>query len=160
HLCLHRDLRESRLWSWIGGGDHWRADHPRRRLDHVQGGRPADRRVAMRAETTPVPARATASLLPAARAALMLLVVAAILLLFLPPVAILVVTSLRPGWAVYYIYRGTAFTLQNYLDVFARPAVVRAFANSFVLATLATLISLGITVTSGYMLSRFSGPIP
>ena len=106
------------------------------------------------------PAQATASLVPAARAALMLLVVAAILLLFLTPVAILVITSLRPGWAVYYIYRGTAFTLQNYLDVFARPAVVRAFINSFVLATLATLISLGITVTSGYMLSRFSGPIP
>jgi multiple sugar transport system permease protein len=106
------------------------------------------------------PAQATASLVPAARAALMLLVVAAILLLFLTPVAILVITSLRPGWAVYYIYRGTAFTLQNYLDVFAKPSVVRAFANSFVLATLATLISLGITVTSGYMLSRFSGPIP
>ena len=101
-----------------------------------------------------------ASLAPAGRAALMLLVVAAILLLFLTPVAILVITSLRPGWAVYYIYRGTAFTLQNYLDVFARPAVVRAFINSFVLATLATLISLGITVTSGYMLSRFRGPIP
>jgi multiple sugar transport system permease protein len=106
------------------------------------------------------PAQATASLAPAARAALMLLIVAAILLLFLTPVAILLITSLRPGWAVYYIYRGTAFTLQNYFDVFARPAVVRAFTNSFVLATLATLISLGITVTSGYMLSRFSGPIP
>lgn len=106
------------------------------------------------------PAQATGSLVPAARAALMLLVVAAILLLFLTPVAILVITSLRPGWAVYYIYRGTAFTLQNYLDVFAKPSVVRAFTNSFVLATLATLISLGITVTSGYMLSRFSGPIP
>jgi len=106
------------------------------------------------------PARVTESLAPAARAALMLLMVVAILLLFLAPVVILVVTSLRPGWAVYYIYRGTAFTLQNYLDVFARPAVVRAFINSFVLATLATLISLGITVTSGYMLSRFSGPIP
>jgi multiple sugar transport system permease protein len=106
------------------------------------------------------PARATEALAPAARAALMLLVVLAIVLLFLAPVTILVVTSLRPGWAVYYIYRGTAFTLQNYLDVFVRPAVVRAFINSFVLATLATLISLGITVTSGYMLSRFSGPIP
>ena len=117
----------------------------------------------MMAETTTAvrgPAGATAFLAPAARAALMLLVVVAILLLFLAPVAILVITSLRPGWAVYYIYRGTAFTLQNYLDVFARPAVVRAFTNSFVLATLATLISLGITVTSGYMLSRFSGPIP
>ena len=30
---------------------------------------------------------------------------------------------------------------------FARPAVVRAFVNSFILATLATVFSLGITVT-------------
>jgi len=106
------------------------------------------------------PARFLDALAPGARVALLLLAVAAIALLFLGPVVILVVTSLRPGWAVYYIYRGTAFTVQNYLDVFARPAVVHAFVNSFVLATLATLISLGITVTSGYMLSRFDGPIP
>ena len=106
------------------------------------------------------PARIVGVLAPGGRAALIVLAALAIVLLFLGPIVILVVTSLRPGWAVYYIYRGTAFTLQNYLDVFARPAVVRAFINSFVLATLATLISLGITVTSGYMLSRFSGPIP
>jgi multiple sugar transport system permease protein len=106
------------------------------------------------------PARWSDTLAPGGRALLIVLIAAAIVLLFLGPVVILIVTSLRPGWAVYYIYRGTAFTLQNYLDVFARPAVVRAFVNSFVLASLATLISLGITVTSGYMLSRFGGPIP
>ena len=100
------------------------------------------------------------ALAPGGRAALSALIVAAIMLIFLGPVVILIVTSLRPGWAVYYIYRGTAFTLQNYLDVFARPAVVHAFVNSFVLASLATVFSLGITVTSGYMLSRFDGPIP
>jgi multiple sugar transport system permease protein len=100
------------------------------------------------------------SLAPGGRAALITLVMAAILLLFLGPVVILLVTSLRPGWAVYYIYRGSEFTFQNYLDVFARPAVVRAFINSFVLATLATVLSLMITVTSGYMLSRFDGPVP
>jgi multiple sugar transport system permease protein len=107
-----------------------------------------------------IPARGMGSFAPGGRTVLLLLVVAAIVLLFLGPVAILVVTSLRPGWAVYYIYRGTAFTVQNYLDVFAKPAVVHAFVNSFVLATLATLFSLGVTVTSGYMLSRFDGPIP
>jgi multiple sugar transport system permease protein len=106
------------------------------------------------------PARFMDALAPGGRAVLIALVIAAIVLLFLGPVAILVVTSLRPGWAVYYIYRGTAFTVQNYLDVFAKPAVVHAFVNSFVLATLATLFSLGVTVTSGYMLSRFDGPIP
>jgi len=100
------------------------------------------------------------SLAPGGRAVLIALVIAAILLLFLGPIVILIVTSLRPGWAVYYIYRGTDFTIQNYLDVFARPAVVHAFVNSLVLATLATVISLMITVTSGYMLSRFDGPVP
>ncbi len=100
------------------------------------------------------------ALAPGGRMALLVLIFAAIFLLFLGPVVIMVVTSLRPGWAVYYIYRGTAFTVQNYLEVFARPAVVHAFVNSFILATLATLFSLGVTITSGYMLSRFRGPIP
>jgi multiple sugar transport system permease protein len=100
------------------------------------------------------------TLAPGGRVVLLLLSVIAILLLFLGPVVILVVTSLRPGWAVYYIYRGTDFTLQNYIDVFARPAIVHAFVNSFVLATLATFFSLGVTITSGYMLSRFRGPVP
>jgi multiple sugar transport system permease protein len=100
------------------------------------------------------------ALAPGGRTALLALIIVAILLIFLGPVVILMLTSVRPGWAVYYIYRGTTFTVQNYLDVFARPAVVRAFINSFVLATLATVISLGITVTSGYMLSRFDGAIP
>ena len=104
--------------------------------------------------------RITDALAPGGRMALLVLIFAAILLLFLGPVVIMVVTSLRPGWAVYYIYRGTAFTVQNYLEVFARPAVVHAFVNSFILATLATLFSLGVTITSGYMLSRFRGPIP
>jgi multiple sugar transport system permease protein len=38
--------------------------------------------------------------------------------------------------------------------------VVRAFINSFVIATLATIFSLAVTVTSGYMLSRFKGRWP
>jgi multiple sugar transport system permease protein len=104
--------------------------------------------------------RISGTLAPGGRVALLVLIFAAIFLLFLGPVVIMVVTSLRPGWAVYYIYRGTAFTVQNYLEVFARPAVVHAFVNSFILATLATLFSLGVTITSGYMLSRFRGPIP
>jgi len=104
--------------------------------------------------------RMSDTLAPGGRVALLVLIFAAILLLFLGPVVIMVVTSLRPGWAVYYIYRGTAFTVQNYLEVFATPAVVHAFVNSFILATLATLFSLGVTITSGYMLSRFRGPIP
>ncbi len=38
--------------------------------------------------------------------------------------------------------------------------VLRALFNSFMISTLATVLSLGVTVTSGYMLSRFKGPIP
>jgi multiple sugar transport system permease protein len=68
--------------------------------------------------------------------------------------------TLRPGWAVFYIYRGTDFTLQNYRDVLATEAVIHAFVNSFLVATLATIVSIGVTVSSGYMLSRFRGPIP
>lgn len=97
---------------------------------------------------------------PGARAAFMTLAVSAVLLLFLAPIIILVVTSLRPGWGVYYIYRGTEFTLANYVEVFQRGVVIEAFFNSFLVATAATILSLGVTVTSGYMLSRFKGWLP
>src|SRR5262249_23928426 len=36
----------------------------------------------------------------------------------------------------------------------------RALFNSFMISTLATVLSLGVTAPSGYMLSRFKGPIP
>ncbi|OKO68969.1 ABC transporter permease [Bradyrhizobium sp. NAS80.1] len=104
--------------------------------------------------------RWTDALAPGGRRALFLLATIAIVLLFLGPIVILVVTSLRPGWAVFYIYRGTDFTLQNYRDVLATEAVMHAFVNSFLVATLATIVSIGVTVSSGYMLSRFRGPIP
>lgn len=106
------------------------------------------------------PYRWTDALAPGARQAFFWLATIAIVFLFLGPVIILVVTSLRPGWAVFYIYRGTDFTLQNYRDVLATEAVIHAFINSFLVATLATIVSIGVTVSSGYMLSRFRGPIP
>ena len=104
--------------------------------------------------------RWTDALAPGGRHAFFALATIAIVLLFLGPIVILVVTSLRPGWAVFYVYRGTDFTLQNYRDVLATEAVIRAFINSFLVATLATIVSIGVTVSSGYMLSRFRGPIP
>jgi len=100
------------------------------------------------------------ALAPGGRQAFLWLATIAIVFLFLGPIVILVVTSLRPGWAVFYIYRGTDFTLQNYRDVLATEAVIHAFINSFLVATLATIVSIGVTVSSGYMLSRFRGPIP
>jgi len=72
----------------------------------------------------------------------------------------LVLTSLRPGYAVYYVHRGTDFTIENFHEVLAQEVVIRALFNSLAISTLATILSLGVTVTSGYMLSRFRGPIP
>jgi len=83
--------------------------------------------------------------------------VLAIFVLFVGPVAILVLTSVRPASGAYYIWRGTTFTLQNFVEVAQQSQVMQAMFNSFVLSTLATIFSLGITVGSGYMLSRFSG---
>lgn len=98
-------------------------------------------------------------LAPGGKRAFFLLAVGAVLLLFAFPVFWLVLTSLRPGWAVFYVHRGTDFTLANYVGVFQEPTVAQAFINSFVIATLATFFSLCVTVTSGYMLSRFTGPL-
>jgi len=85
------------------------------------------------------------------------LTLAAVCLLIAFPIFWITLTSLRPASEVYYVHRGTQFTLRNYLDVLAKPEIKRAFYNSGMIATLATLLSLGVTVTSGYMLSRFRG---
>ena len=99
------------------------------------------------------------ALAPGGKRALFLLALAAVLFIFIFPVFWLMLTSLKPGWEVFYVHRGTEFTFTNYVDVLQEEIVVRAFINSFVIATLATVISLMVTVTSGYMLSRFKGPI-
>lgn len=99
------------------------------------------------------------ALAPGGKRALFLLALAAVLFIFIFPVFWLMLTSLKPGWEVFYVHRGTEFTWTNYVDVLQEEIVVRAFINSFVIATLATVISLTVTVTSGYMLSRFKGPI-
>lgn len=96
---------------------------------------------------------------PGAWRIFLILVVLAVLLIFIGPVAILMVTSIRPPSGIYYIWRGTEFTLQNYVDVLQQPQILHAMFNSFVMATLATVVSLGVTVGSGYMLSRFTGRI-
>ncbi|HSA79864.1 MAG TPA: carbohydrate ABC transporter permease, partial [Geminicoccaceae bacterium] len=99
------------------------------------------------------------ALAPGGKRALFVLALIAVLFLFAFPAFWLVLTSLRPGWAVFYVHRGTDFTLHNYVEVLAEEVVVRAFVNSFVIATLATVFSLAVTVTSGYMLSRFKGRV-
>jgi multiple sugar transport system permease protein len=60
---------------------------------------------------------------------------------------------------VYYVHKGLEFTLDSYLQVLQDERLVHAFLNSGAIATLATVFSLLVTVSSGYMLSRFRGPI-
>jgi multiple sugar transport system permease protein len=100
-----------------------------------------------------------AVLAPGARRAFFALAVSAVCLLFMFPVLWLILTSLRPESGVYYVHRGFEFTFGNFAEVLRDDRIVRAFVNSGLIATLATVLSLLITVSSGYMLSRFRGPI-
>jgi multiple sugar transport system permease protein len=93
------------------------------------------------------------------RRALFGLAVTLVCFLFAFPVLWLMLTSLRPQSGVYYVHRGTAFTLGNFVQVLQNERIVQAFVNSALISTLATVLSLMVTVTSGYMLSRFRGTI-
>ena len=92
------------------------------------------------------------------RKAFFALALAAICFAFAFPVLWLILTSLRPESGIYYVHRGTEFTLGNFKDVLGQERIVEAFVNSAVISTLATVFSLLVTVSSGYMLSRFQGP--
>jgi multiple sugar transport system permease protein len=101
-----------------------------------------------------------ANLAPGGTRVLLALATIGVCLLFAFPIFWLILTSLRPASGVYYVHRGTEFTIENFFEVLAQKQVIKALWNSFAIATLATILSLGVTVTSGYMLSRFRGPIP
>lgn len=96
---------------------------------------------------------------PGARRISFGLALSVVCFLFAFPVLWLILTSLRPQSGVYYVYRGLDFTLDSFAQVFANERLVRAFFNSSVIATAATIFSILVTVSSGYMLSRFRGPI-
>jgi multiple sugar transport system permease protein len=100
-----------------------------------------------------------AGLAPGAQRAFFALAIAAICFLVAFPVLWLTLTSLRPQSGVYYVHRGLEFTLGNYAQVLKNERIVQAFVNSALIATLATVFSLMVTVSSGYMLSRFRGPV-
>ncbi|HUH03182.1 MAG TPA: hypothetical protein VML75_14395, partial [Kofleriaceae bacterium] len=87
------------------------------------------------------------ALAPGGRRMLFILALIATLFLFAFPAFWLLLTALRPGWAVFYVHRGTDFTLLNFATVLEEDIVVRAFFNSFVIATLATVLSIAVTVT-------------
>ena len=108
---------------------------------------------------TMVQGRVFAQLAPGGQRALFTLAITAVCLLFAFPVLWLLLTSLRPQSGVYYVHRGLEFTLTSYAEVLRNERIVEAFINSGVIATLATVLSLMVTVSSGYMLSRFRGRI-
>ena len=98
-------------------------------------------------------------LIPGARRAFFALAVAAICLLIAFPVLWLILTSLRPQSEIFYVHRGHELTLSNFAQVLANERIAEAFVNSGLIATLATIFSLMVTISSGYMLSRFRGPL-
>ena len=100
-----------------------------------------------------------ATMAPGARRAFFGLAMTGVCLLFAFPVLWLMLTSLRPASGMYYVHRGLDFTFSNFGHVLEDERIVEAFINSGLIATLATVFSLVVTVSSGYMLSRFRGPI-
>src|SRR5271166_6027427 len=100
-----------------------------------------------------------AAMAPGARRAFFAMALVGLCLLFAFPVLWLILTSLRPESGVYYVHRGTELTLGNFAQVLRNDRIIEAFANSVVIATLATVLSLMVTVASGYMLSRFRGTV-
>ena len=103
------------------------------------------------------------TLAPGGERALLNLVVIGVTLLFAFPIFWLVLTSIRPAWGVFYVHEffsdGEA-TLDNFGAAFEyADNLLEAFINSFVISTIVVVISLIVTVSSGYMLSRFKGPL-
>jgi multiple sugar transport system permease protein len=77
--------------------------------------------------------------------------------LFVFPIFWLFLTALRPESEVFYVHRGTHFTLSNLIRAFDAYQFKEAMFNSAVVATLGTFLSIVITLQSGYMLGRFRG---
>jgi len=99
------------------------------------------------------------SFAPGARRISFALTLSVVCFLFAFPILWLILTSFRPQSGVYYVYKGLDFTLSNFGQVLANGRLVHAFINSAIVATVATVFSILVTVSSGYMLSRFRGPI-
>ena len=63
------------------------------------------------------------------RKALFALALSGICFAFAFPVLWLMLTSLRPESGVYYVHRGTEFTLRNFAEVLREERIVEAFLN-------------------------------
>lgn len=79
-------------------------------------------------------------------------------LLFLFPVLYLALTALRPPADVFAVLgAGLRFSLENFRDALAWKGVrvAEGFLNSALIATASTLLSLVVTLPSGFMLARY-----
>ncbi len=79
-------------------------------------------------------------------------------LVFLFPVLYLALTAFRPPAEVFAVLgAGLHFSIRNFTDALGWEGVrvVEAFVNSAIIATASTLLSLAITLPSGFMLARY-----
>jgi multiple sugar transport system permease protein len=72
------------------------------------------------------------------------------------PMAYLILTAFRPPADVYYVLQGGwNFSLVNFVNAAQWENLPLAFANTALVATVATVLSLVIALPSGYMLARY-----
>jgi len=88
------------------------------------------------------------------------LAITAVCLVIVFPIFWIVLTAFKPPDEIYYVWRTTNFTLSNFVEAWHGARMQEAFFNSALIATLATVFSLAVTVPSGYFLSRFDGWAP
>ncbi len=80
------------------------------------------------------------ALAPGGKRALFLLALAAVLFIFIFPVFWLMLTSLKPGWEVFYVHRGTElFSVYAYIEAFQNLNFGRGSAAA-VIGGLASLV--------------------
>lgn len=82
-----------------------------------------------------------------------------ILFMFMFPIWYLVLTALRPERDIYYVLKGDTLTFFNFGAAWDTPFMKEAFFNSALVATLSSVLSMVVTVPSGYMLARFANPL-
>src|SRR5262249_21705294 len=111
HLRLYRGVPVPQFRPRLGGRDDRRAHHRRLRAPPLSRADPRRRGVEVTAVAAALPGPERAgfwgALAPGGKRVLFALAVIAVCLLFAFPIFWLVLTSLRPGYAVFYVHRGT-----------------------------------------------------
>ena len=81
-----------------------------------------------------------------------------IVLIVLPIAAIIYLSFIKTSSIMQDIFP-TAFTLQNYLDIFEKPRVMKPLINSLKMSAMAVLAGLVFTVPSAYMIVKQKGKL-